>query len=167
MLTCVAATPDHIPDLQRLERGEGFAGLVGRWSAEDHAREMDGGSNGGSEYRLLLEAGTPAGFALLQTSVLADACLLLRRIAVAEPGRGLGSALLRDTLRHGFTTRDAHRIELMVYVDNTRARAAYAKVGFREEGILREIRRTAEGGFRSMVLMSILRPEWEAAATAR
>ncbi|WP_342107091.1 GNAT family protein [Methylobacterium sp. SI9] len=163
MLTCVAATPDHIPAIQRLERGEGFAGLVGRWSAEEHAREMDGGS----EYRLLLEAGTPAGFALLQTAVLADACILLRRIAVAEPGRGLGSALLRETLRHGFTTRDAHRIELMVYVDNARARAAYAKAGFREDGILREIRRTAEGGFRSMVLMSILRPEWDAAATAR
>lgn len=162
MPTCIAATPQDIPAIQRLERGEGFAGLVGRWSAEEHAREM----GAGSEYRLLLEGRTPIGFALLQNAILADACILLRRIAVVEPGRGLGSALLRDTLRHVFTTRQAHRIELMVYVDNVRARAAYTKAGFREEGILREVRRTADG-FRSMVLMSILRPEWEAAATAR
>ncbi|MCJ2068035.1 GNAT family N-acetyltransferase [Methylobacterium sp. J-030] len=161
--TYVAATPEDIPAIQRLERGEGFADWVGRWSAEEHLREMATGS----EYRLLLESGAPVGFVLLQKSVLADACLLLRRIAVVEPGRGLGSALLKDTLRHGFTERAAHRIELMVYVDNARARAAYATAGFRKEGNLREVRRTADGNFRSMVLMSILRPEWEMAATAR
>jgi RimJ/RimL family protein N-acetyltransferase len=157
------AVPDDIPAIMGLERGEGFAGLVGRWSAEEHADEMASGS----EYRLVRDAGKPVGFALLQKAVLADACTLLRRIAVAQPGRGYGSALLRDTLRHCFETRGSHRVELMVYVDNARARAAYAKAGFCHEGILRDIRWTAEGGFRSMDLMSILRPEWEAGATAR
>lgn len=161
--TCVTATPDDIPAIQRLERGEGFADWVGRWSAEEHRREMAAGS----DYRLLLADGAPVGFVLLQKAILADACLLLRRIAVAEPGRGLGGVLLRDTLRHSFAIREAHRIELMVYVDNARARAAYTKAGFREEGVLREVRRTTQGGFRSMALMSILRPEWDGAATAR
>ena len=162
MQTFRAAGPLDIPAIMRLERGDGFAGLVGRWSAEEHARAMASTS----EYWLLLDAGKPVGFAMLQEAVLAEACTLLRRIAVAEPGRGLGGALLREVLRHGFEARGSHRIELMVYTDNARARAAYAKAGFREEGILRDIRRTATGGFRSMYLMSILRPEWDARATA-
>lgn len=161
--TFAGAGPDDIPAIMRLERGAGFADWVGRFPAEEHARQMAAGS----EYRLMRAAGEPVGFALLQTGILGDDCTLLRRIAVAQPGRGLGSALLRETLRHCFAARGAHRVELMVFTDNDRARAAYAKAGFREEGVVRDIRRTAAGGYRSMRLMSILRPEWTAGATAR
>jgi diamine N-acetyltransferase len=44
---------------------------------------------------------------------------------------------------------------------NERARRAYAAVGFAEEGVLRDALRT-EDGYESLILMSILAPDWEA-----
>jgi len=39
-------------------------------------------------------------------------------------------------------------------------RRVYAKIGFIEEGILRDLHRNMDGSFRSMRLMSILKPDW-------
>ena len=56
----------------------------------------------------------------------------------------------------------AHRLQLLVYPENERARRAYARAGLVEEGLLRDIRRLPDGRFRSMLMMSVLRSEWEA-----
>jgi RimJ/RimL family protein N-acetyltransferase len=47
-----------------------------------------------------------------------------------------------------------------VFEDNERACRTYLKTGFVEEGIVRDLHREADGNFRSMRLMSVLRPEW-------
>ena len=149
-----------IPALMAIERGEGFADLVGRWSAEQHAAEL---TLPGSRYLAARDAaGAVEGFALLQGLDDPHGTTTLRRIAVARPGRGLGAVLLDAAVAHAFGGGAAHRLQLRVYPENTRARRVYARAGFVEEGLLRDIGRTLEGTHRSMIMMSMLRPEWDA-----
>ena len=113
-------------------------------------------------YYLAREGEDVAGFAILQNVGSENQCLRLRRIAVRDAGLGTGSRLLRSLLKICFGDLGAHRVELFVFEDNERAHRAYLKNGFVEEGIVRDIHRDAEGNFRSMRLMSILRAEWNA-----
>ena len=51
---------------------------------------------------------------------------------------GYGTDTMRVVCRFGFESMNLHRIDLEVYASNTRARRVYEKVGFRQEGVLRE-----------------------------
>jgi RimJ/RimL family protein N-acetyltransferase len=110
---------------------------------------------------LVREGDDVAGFAILQNVGSENQCLRLRRIAVQDAGRGTGSRLLRALLKICFDDLGAHRVELFVFEDNERAHRAYLKNGFVEEGIVRDIHRDSEGTFRSMRLMSLLKPQWK------
>jgi RimJ/RimL family protein N-acetyltransferase len=138
-------------------RIEGYARLVGQWDAEQRAAAIESPS---SRYYLAREGDDIAGFAILQNVGSENQCLRLRRIAVQDAGRGTGSRLLRSLLKVCFDDLGAHRVELFVFEDNERAYRAYLKNGFVEEGIVRDIHRDADGSFRSMRLMSLLKPEW-------
>ena len=58
-----------------------------------------------------------------------------------------------------FQELGAHRLWLDVKPHNERARALYRSEGFVEEGTLRDAL-YYNGRFESLVVMSILRPEW-------
>jgi len=152
------ASRSDIPTMMRIERGEGYARLVGRWDAEQHSAAIDSPS---CRYYLAREGDDIAGFAILQNVGSENQCVRLRRIAVQDAGRGTGSRLLQALLKICFDDLGAHRVELFVFEDNERAHRAYLKNGFVEEGIVRDIHRDAEGTFRSMRLMSVLKPEWQ------
>jgi RimJ/RimL family protein N-acetyltransferase len=154
------ATPHDVPAILDIERGEGFERQVGRWPAEQHLAEMGHSS---SAYFVWREAGQVTGFVMLQQIDTTNRSAYVRRIAVRQPGHGVGPRLLGAVLAHCFETLDLHRVDLKVLTDNHRARRAYAGLGFTEEGILRDIHREADGTFKSMAVMSILRPEWRAA----
>jgi diamine N-acetyltransferase len=102
--------------------------------------------------------GRPVGFALLRLHP-EDRAVELRRLAVTEKGRGYGRAALRAVARTAFEEHGAHRLWLDVKPHNERARALYRSEGFVEEGVLRDALPTGDG-FESLVLMSLLRPEW-------
>ena len=160
MTPIAPARRDDGPAIMTLSRGEGYDQVVGRWSAEQHAAEM---ALPGSHHLVARDAsGVPQGFVMLQRLDDPDLCAHLRRIAVARPGEGLGAALLGAALAHVFGATPTHRLQLLVYPENARARHAYARAGLVEEGLLRDIRRLPDGRFRSMLMMSILRPEWAA-----
>ena len=158
-----AATKSDIPEIMRVERVEGYARLVGRWEAEQHATELEKPSN---RYLVALEAMEVTGFAILQGVGSANRCVRLRRIAVGTPGRGFGSGLLQSVLQICFAELAANRVELFVFVENERAYRTYLKNGFVEEGVVRDLHRDADGSFRSMRLMSLLRPEWTPSGAA-
>ena len=86
------------------------------------------------------------------------ACILARR---EEMGRGFGSATVRALLEHAFATMKLHKLWLMVFRHNERGRRLYTRLGFQEEGILRE-EYFHEGGWHDMVRMSMLAREWSA-----
>ena len=152
------ASKSDIPAMMRLERGEGYTRLVGRWEAAQHAAAIE---NPSCRYYLAREGDDIAGFAILQNVGSENRCLRLRRIAVQDAGRGTGSRFLRSLLEICFDDLDAHRVELFVFEDNERAHRAYLKNAFVEEGVVRDVHRDADGAFRSMRLMSVLRPEWQ------
>jgi diamine N-acetyltransferase len=105
--------------------------------------------------------GRRVGFVLLRRHP-ADRAVELRRLAVTEKGRGHGRAALRAAMALAFEDPDTHRLWLDVKPQNERARALYRSEGFVEEGTLRDAHYYG-GRFESLVVMSILRPEWTAA----
>lgn len=154
------ATEGDIEAMRRIEAAPGYEGLVGRWPAERHREEM---AKATSRYFVLRDgSGAVAGFALVQGFGDEDLKLHLKRIAVRDPGRGAGSFLLRGVIDLIFGETDTNRIDLDLFAGNDRARRAYEKAGFSNEGVLRDWHRNPDGSFSSMRLMSVLRRDWEA-----
>jgi diamine N-acetyltransferase len=151
------AGPDDIEAIRRIESDPRFEGLVGRWTEARHREEMALPSS--RYFALRDKAGAVVGFALLQGFGDSDLKLHLKRIAVSEPGAGLGSQLLEALLDHLYATTDTNRIDLDVFLGNVRARRAYEKAGFQVEGVLRDHHRNADGSFSSQWLMSVLRAD--------
>lgn len=83
-------------------------------------------------------------------------------IGIAQPedrNQGYGSDALRTLLRFGFMELDLYRIGLDTNSYNLSAIAAYKKVGFVEEGRIRETV-WRDDRYYDTVVMSILQPEW-------
>jgi RimJ/RimL family protein N-acetyltransferase len=80
-------------------------------------------------------------------------------------GEGYGSDALRTLVHWGFYTLNLNRIYLRVFEDNRRAIRCYQKVGFTEEGRLRQDD-YRDGAYRDTLLMSMLRLEWDNQAAA-
>ena len=151
------AAPDDIPAIMEIERLPGYDTLVGRWEADKHRAEM---ADRSVRYFALREAGALAGFAIVLGIGDPNRRAHLKRIAVAEPGKGAGTRLLRGVIGHVFAETEPNRLDLDVFVGNDRAKRAYQRAGFTAEGVMREHHATADG-FRDVWLMSILRREWQ------
>jgi len=76
----------------------------------------------------------------------------------AEMGKGFGSAAVRAALDRAFGELALHKLWLMVFRSNDRGQRLYRRLGFVEEGILRE-EYFHEGGWHDMVRMSMLAHE--------
>ena len=76
-----------------------------------------------------------------------------------EWGRGLGTDAMKALLRHAFEELGLHRVHLRVYSFNERAIRSYVKLGFVEEGRLRQAM-FRHGAWHDVVLMAILEEEW-------
>lgn len=63
-------------------------------------------------------------------------------------------------LRHAFETWRVNRVELKTDVLNEKSRRAIARIGAREEGVLRRHMITASGRVRDTVYFSIIQEEW-------
>lgn len=75
-------------------------------------------------------------------------------------GRGFGTDATRVLLRFAFWELNLHRVELEVFAFNERAIRAYEKAGFVREGARREAT-FREGRYHDVLVMSILRGEWD------
>lgn len=74
--------------------------------------------------------------------------------------RGYGTDVLRAFLRHTFEAMGLRRVQLITDADNARGIRCYEKAGFVHEGRLRQ-HRVRYGEPIDMVVMSVLRKEWE------
>lgn len=74
---------------------------------------------------------------------------------------GYGSEAMRLMLQNGFNNLNLHAIRLRVIDQNERAIHCYQKLGFMEEGRMREAQ-FQDGEYLDVILMSILRSEWKA-----
>ncbi|WP_334191110.1 GNAT family N-acetyltransferase [Noviherbaspirillum sp.] len=74
-------------------------------------------------------------------------------------GRGAGEFATRSVLHHAFTDLNLHRIHLTVLATNERALKLYRKVGFVEEGRLRQAV-YKEGHYVDLIRMGMLEEEY-------
>ncbi len=74
--------------------------------------------------------------------------------------QGYGGDAMRLLIQHGFDTLNLNRIALGVYANNPRAIRSYEKVGFVLEGRQRQ-GMYKQGQYVDILLMSILRSEWQ------
>lgn len=74
-------------------------------------------------------------------------------------GKGYGFSAMKEMLKWGFNELDLNKIWLRVEVDNEKAIKSYKKIGYIEEGILRQDR-LRNGEFVDRIRMSILRHEF-------
>jgi diamine N-acetyltransferase len=128
-IPAVKAWPPYPPEFAGLD----YSLRDGGWLDEYYPRP-------GTEIIVAEKAGAMAGFAILAREPPATAEL---RIALhpEKLGQGLGKALARMMLLHGFTKPDIGTIRLIVRKNNPRARKLYRDLHFRNTGeCTREIR---------------------------
>ena len=144
----------------RAEWNEEDRPYIGRWPRERH---LDALAEDDAAHLMVerTEDGTPVGYAIL-TGLEGDGGIFcLKRLMVAEKGRGYGRAALKLVKDCAFEDLGAHRLWLHVFEYNARARRLYESEGFVVEGTTRDSVWTQDG-YRSLVIMSILESEYRA-----
>lgn len=155
----VALRPTSKGDLAFVLRDEGSEEnrpFIGRWPRERHLDALAGGD---AEHLILERDGAPVGYAILTGLDGPGGILCLKRLMVAEKGRGHGRAALRLIKERAFNRLGTHRLWLGVKEENARARRLYESEGFVREGVLRDAFWTGEE-YESLVVMSILESEF-------
>jgi RimJ/RimL family protein N-acetyltransferase len=152
------AVPEDLPYILRVEKQYSELGFVGPDDFETHQRRL---CDPDCLYWLVESEGRPAGYVILRGLASPNRSIELKRIIIAEPGRGLGKQVMGAILAEVFDTVSAHRLWLDVFEDNLRAQHVYRSVGFVQEGMLRECVRYRDR-YRSLILMSMLESEYRA-----
>lgn len=80
-------------------------------------------------------------------------------IGSSHEGRGLATRATRGLIGHAFGELGRHRVTICVAPENTRSRAIPERLGFVQEGVLREAGRTG-GGLVDLVVYGLLDREW-------
>ena len=135
--------------------GEGFLGAQPPVDVEQRTER----------FRAIIERGEPAGVWVLED----DEGRQVGHVAVEESvpgvlgigmailpearGQGGGRALVAEVKDHARTC-GAHKISLEVWIDNARAIALYAAMGFEVEGLRRDHYRRQDGSLRSTLIMA-------------
>lgn len=76
-------------------------------------------------------------------------------------GQGLMSEALRAALEYGFETMGLNRVDALAYVENDRSVKLLEKMGFKNEGLLRDYF-SLNGIFYDHYIFSLLKREWKA-----
>lgn len=74
-------------------------------------------------------------------------------------GKGYGTEALSLLLDYAFSEMNLHRVSLQVFAFNLKAISMYRKIGFKQEGILREFL-FREGAWHDLIQMGILKHEY-------
>lgn len=152
------AAPGDVAAIMAIERLPGYESLVGRWDEDRHRVAL---ADPAHALFVARRGRGVAGFAILRGWRAPERNTLLQRIAVAEPGRGDGRALLLAVMDRVFEETEAHRFHLGLFPHNARARRAYEAAGFVAEGISRGSAYLG-GVHHDELIMAILRPDWVA-----
>jgi RimJ/RimL family protein N-acetyltransferase len=158
-VTLRRAAPADIEAIMAIERRPGFESLISRSSLAEHEAML-----ASREYAYFVGLDTQravVAFAILRDLADAHGNLYLKRVAVSEPGAGVGFAFLQALANWVFRETSAHRFWLSTFDSNARAQRVYEKLGFTRDGVLREAYLGSDGRRRDLTLMALLRPEWD------
>jgi ribosomal-protein-serine acetyltransferase len=85
-------------------------------------------------------------------------------LAADHQGRGLMTRAVRALVTHAFTELGLNRVEIRCAVGNGKSRAIPLRLGFSEEGVVREAQ-WLNGRFVDHAVYGMLARDWPAAAT--
>jgi diamine N-acetyltransferase len=162
-LTLRPTEEDDLPFVVESERRDAGSRFV---TSEGFGRHMEYLADPDVSHLIIERDGDPAGYLILAGLMDENENIEFRRIVVTQKGCGIGRMVLQMIKDRAFGELNAHRLWLDVKTFNERARHLYESEGFTVEGTIRECVKT-ENGRESVVLMSILRSEFERAEEAR
>jgi ribosomal-protein-serine acetyltransferase len=81
-------------------------------------------------------------------------------ISSTHEGRGLVTRACRALIDHAFGELGLHRVTIRAAPNNSRSRAIPERLGFTEEGVMREAGRTSLG-YHDLVVYGLLDREWK------
>jgi ribosomal protein S18 acetylase RimI-like enzyme len=159
-LTLRPAALADIGAMMAIERSPDYELYVARSDEEGHRAMLSSPSHA---YRIGAgPAGEIEAFAILRGLGDPHSNLYLQRIAVARPGLGVGTAFLDLVLDEAFGSMGVERFHLDCFADNLRAQRSYEKLGFTRDGVLRQAYRLVDGRRVDLVVMAVVKSEWEA-----
>jgi diamine N-acetyltransferase len=151
------ASLDDVDYIYELETRPENSRFVMAYSRERHMQVIENVD----EELLIIEdkvSGASFGFVILAGLTNPNLSLELRRLVIAEKGKGLGRQVANLIIEYCFKKLKFHRLWLDVYEDNLRAIHLYQSLGFKQEGKLRDVIKN-EDSYRSLLLFSILDTE--------
>jgi diamine N-acetyltransferase len=153
-----ATTEDDLDLILQIEREPENVGFIAQWSREQHLETITDPDK--AHWIIQAEADQRVlGYLILLNLNTPDRCILMKRIVIAEKGKGYGREALQLVKQAAFERFGAHRLWFDVMTHNQRARYVYQSEGFVEEGILRECMKV-DDKFVSLVIMSMLEGEY-------
>lgn len=153
------ARPEDIPFIRGLTMRADYAPFIG----DTDAVQLQAWIDSPADAVLIWERGDVRGFAIFRDVARPGGIVELFRIALDRAGGGQGDTFFRALVDHGFVALQAERLWLDASAENPRAVKIYSRAGFREEGRLRaHWYRPALGRAVDMILMGMLRAEWQA-----
>jgi ribosomal-protein-serine acetyltransferase len=81
-------------------------------------------------------------------------------LAEDQQGKGLMTAAVRRLVSHAFDELRLNRVAIAAATNNPRSRAIAERLGFRQEGVLREAERFGDDDYRDLVLYSMVASDW-------
>lgn len=130
-----------------------------QWYIEDTNRR---GKSSAFVFKVVdIDSGKSIGHASIGSISYGNESGRLTRIFIAKEhqGKGYCKQIMHALLKFGFEELKLHRMELGVYTHKTAAIRCYQRSGFKTDGVMRDILKTADG-FWSIMEMSVLSHEW-------
>ncbi|HET8546583.1 MAG TPA: GNAT family N-acetyltransferase [Bryobacteraceae bacterium] len=152
------ATAADIAWILEIEADARAGGYLSGSTREEHEASI---CNPANEYWIAERDGAAAAELILRSVNSPHQSIELQRIVVVTPDQGIGTEVVRWALDRCFREHGAHRVWLHTFEDNHRAKHLYTRLGFAVDGNLRECVRWTDGTRRSLLVMSILRHEYE------
>ena len=152
------ARATDIAAIMEIERQPGYEHLVGRWTEEQHIRNI---STPGFLY-LVHDGGEPApvGFVALSGMGGQNGDVFINRLIVRAAGRGNGRLVLGETMSLAFAGAPTSTLWLRVRPENERALHLYRSEGFTDVEVLPHAGTTPDGRRVNLLLMAIDYDSW-------
>ncbi|MBL4870230.1 MAG: GNAT family N-acetyltransferase [Robiginitomaculum sp.] len=143
-----------ILELESTAREEGF---IRGDHTNQHRIQISASS---TKYLTIVLAGKPVGFVILNDINSLDKNIELGRIIIGPRNAGIGQPAIKEILRYIFEDLEANRVSLDTLSHNNRAQHIYKKLGFVQEGLLRESL-LLNNIFHDVILFGLLRRDWK------
>ena len=156
MIRLQKTTPEDITVVMEMENHADNRQFVTQNTMERHLAIIAGTDE--EHLNVMDENNKIIGYVILVGLENPNKTIELRRLVIAEKGKGYGREALRLIKKYCFDQLGAHRLYLDVVEDNLRAQNLYRSEGFVLEGLLREAHKT-DNGYKNLLMLSILEHE--------